>query len=104
VEQTPPPVEEEPETITLESLGDGGKEGVEAGEGYTIARQPNGAWRVRGAAIERIVRRTNWDYEEAVDRFQRTLERLGLRQALEEAGVQEGDTVVIGDVELEWRD
>lgn len=101
VEQTPPPAEAEPETITLASLGG---EGAEGAGGYTIARQPDGAWRVRGATIERIVRRTNWDYDEAVDRFQRVLERLGLRQALEEAGVQEGDTVVIGDVELEWRD
>jgi hypothetical protein len=27
---------------------------------------------------------------------------MGITQALEEGGVQEGDTVIIGDVELTW--
>ncbi len=47
---------------------------------------------------------TYWDYEEAVVRFQKTLDFLGITQALREAGVQEGDTVYIGEHELEWSD
>jgi GTPase len=32
------------------------------------------------------------------------METLGVEKALREAGVQEGDTVYIGDYELEWQD
>jgi Obg family GTPase CgtA-like protein len=35
-------------------------------------------------------------------RFHQILESLGVAAALEEAGVREGDTVFIGDYELEW--
>jgi GTP-binding protein len=61
-----------------------------------------GGWRIRGGRIERLTRITRWDLYEAVTRFQKTLERLGITQALEEAGVQAGDTVFIGEMELEW--
>jgi GTP-binding protein len=68
---------------------------------FTVERTPDG-WLVRGPRIERITRRTRWDLDEAVDRFQKTLERTGITRALETAGVQVGDTVFIGDIELEW--
>ena len=45
---------------------------------------------------------TYWDYEEAVMRFQKLLDAVGVSAALREAGVEEGDTVYIGDHELEW--
>ncbi|MBC8447189.1 MAG: GTPase ObgE [Chloroflexi bacterium] len=68
---------------------------------FTIEREGDG-WRVRGKRIERVMQMTNWDYYEAARRFQRILEAMGITQALEEAGVQEGDVVSIGDVELTW--
>ncbi|MDW8270761.1 MAG: Obg family GTPase CgtA, partial [Anaerolineae bacterium] len=71
-------------------------------DAFTIERTPDG-WLVRGRRIERVAAMTNWNYYEAVARFQRILEAMGIRQALEAAGVQEGDTVIIGPVELEWR-
>lgn len=70
--------------------------------GFTITREPDGAYRVRGQRIERAAAMTYWDEEEAVLRFQRILETLGVSAALEAAGVQVGDTVYIGDYELEW--
>lgn len=57
---------------------------------------------VSGAGIERAAAMTYWDYEEAVARFQKTLETLGVAQALADAGIQEGDTVFVGEYELEW--
>jgi GTP-binding protein len=57
---------------------------------------------VRGIAIERAAQMTNWDQEESLARFQRILEAMGVTMALREAGVSEGDTVFIGDVELQW--
>ena len=62
----------------------------------------NGIYYVRGDRIERAAAMTYWDYEEAVMRFQRTLEVMGVAAALEQAGVSSGDTVFIGDFELEW--
>ena len=61
------------------------------------------AWRVRGAQAERVAAITNWDLDEAVMRFQRIADAMGLKAALREAGVQIGDTVRIGEVELEWQ-
>lgn len=69
---------------------------------FWIDRLKEGVWRVEGAEIEKVARMTNWDYYEAVLRFQRVLNALGIRQALIEAGVEEGDVVRIGDVELVW--
>ena len=72
-------------------------------EAFTIVEEEDG-WRVRGARIERLAAMTVWNLEEAVRRFQRTLERMGVVDALEEAGVQLGDTVRIGDRELVWEE
>ncbi len=68
---------------------------------FTVEREGDG-WRVRGADIERIAAQTVWEFDEAVMRFQRILEATGISAALEKAGVQPGDTVWIGDAELEW--
>jgi GTP-binding protein len=62
------------------------------------------AYHVLGKRIERAAAMTYWEYDEAVQRFQRILEALGISAALEEAGVEPGDTVIIGDTELEWSD
>ncbi len=61
-------------------------------------------WRVHGAAIERAAEMTYWEYEGSVRRFQHLMNALGIEDALRKAGVEEGDTVYIGDFELEWRD
>jgi GTP-binding protein len=71
---------------------------------FTIAKEPDGGWRVQGRYIERIVAMTQWEYYDAVMRFQRILEALGITQALRDQGVQPGDTVRIGSKELEWSD
>lgn len=70
-------------------------------EGFTITREGN-AWRVSGKEIERIATMTYFEFGGALLRFQKVLERLGITEALSEAGVQVGDTVYIGDEELEW--
>jgi GTP-binding protein len=68
---------------------------------FTVTRE-GAAWHITGERIERLARRTRWDLYEAVNRFQKTLEREGITQALEQAGVRSGDTVFIGEIELEW--
>jgi GTP-binding protein len=75
-----------------------------AADDFTIERAGPGVYRVRGAKIERAAKMTYWEYDEAVQRFQHILEAIGIRQALAAAGIQEGDTVLIGEYELEWSD
>lgn len=70
---------------------------------FTIERE-KGGWRVRGVQVERLAAMTVWNLEEAVRRFTRTLERMGVVEALEQAGVKPGDIVYIGDRELVWEE
>ncbi len=70
--------------------------------GFEIHRADDGSFHVTGKRIERAAAMTYWDYDEAVARFQTILQTLGVTEALESAGVAVGDTVFIGDFELEW--
>jgi GTP-binding protein len=69
---------------------------------FTVARQGS-AYVVRGARVERLAVQTDWENEEARQRFERLLRQWGVAAALQEAGVQPGDTVRIGQVELTWK-
>jgi GTP-binding protein len=71
---------------------------------FLISRTGGHEWRVSGAAIERSAAMTFWQHDGSLRRFQRLLERVGIDAALRQAGVQEGDSVAIGEFELEWRD
>ncbi len=71
---------------------------------FAITREDDGGYRVAGIQIERAASMTYWEHDQAVERFQRILEVLGIRKALAQAGIQEGDTVYIGEHELEWSD
>jgi GTP-binding protein len=71
---------------------------------FNIEKLGHGEYRVTGKRVERAAAMTYWDYEEALIRFQRLLDTIGVTAALREAGVQEGDTVHIGEHELEWSD
>jgi GTP-binding protein len=70
---------------------------------FWIERGPSG-WRVRGERVERLAAMTPFELDEAVHRFQRALEAMGIPDALREAGVQPGDTVYIGEKALEWEE
>lgn len=68
---------------------------------FTISRE-EGIFLVGGKEILRHVAMTDMEREEAVERLQRIIKRMGLEDALKEAGVKEGDTVKIGDFEFEY--
>ncbi len=67
-------------------------------------RREGGGFRVNSPMLIQRVETTRWDLDEAVQRFQRLLERSGVAAALEQRGIKTGDTVYIGDYELEWTD
>jgi GTP-binding protein len=69
---------------------------------FSVERLSGDEFRVSGKRIEHAVAMTYWDYDQAVTRFQRILESMGIAAALEKAGVKIGDTVYIGEHELEW--
>ncbi len=69
---------------------------------FTVERDMDGAFRVSGRSVERAASMTYWEYDEAVRRFQRLLKEIGVEKALKEAGAKTGDTVRIGEYELEW--
>jgi GTP-binding protein len=70
--------------------------------GFSVERQANGDWLVLGRRVERLVAQTDFENDESAARFQRELGKLGVVEQLREAGVERGDTVHIGEVELEW--
>ncbi len=95
LQQTPPPPREEELPVF--------RPPAEDPRAFRIERTPQG-FRVHSKALERAAAMTYWEYPQAVRRFQRILEALGVKDALRKAGVQPGDTVFIGDVELEWQE
>ncbi|MEJ2011607.1 MAG: GTPase ObgE [Anaerolineales bacterium] len=75
---------------------------VDQDQAFDVSREPDGSWRVTGKALERAAEMTYWEYDESVRRFQRLLSKLGVEAALKEAGIETGETVHIGEYELEW--
>ena len=57
---------------------------------------------VRGVGVEKMIGYTNIDTEKGFAFFQRYLKEKGIIEALEEKGIQEGDTVRIYDIKFEF--
>ena len=71
-------------------------------EPYTIAKE-DGVWVVRGKDIEKAIKMTNFQTEEALERFSKRVRRMGLDEKLQELGVEEGDKVRILDFEFIYK-
>ena len=70
---------------------------------FTISRNDMGDYVVRGSAIERAAKMTYWEHSGSLRRFQNLMRTLGIEDALRREGIEDGDTVIIGeDFELEW--
>ena len=70
-------------------------------DGFTIRRE-NNTFYVEGAAMQRFVDSVNFDDEESLNWFHRTLRDRGIIQALRDKGAGEGSTVSIGDMEFDF--
>jgi GTPase len=73
-----------------------------AEEGFSVARDGDGAWRVTGKTAERVVAMADLTNEQALAYVQDRFRRMGVERALARAGAREGDTVRVGPVELEY--
>jgi GTP-binding protein len=67
-----------------------------------IVREPGGALRIVHQKAVRLARGSNLDSWEARIQFQHRLEQLKVTKALRDAGIETGDTVVIGNWEFDW--
>ncbi len=70
-------------------------------EDFTISID-NGVYEISGSRIEKIVNSTNFEDYESLQFFQRALRNLGVIDALEEQGIEEGDTVRLYEIEFEY--
>jgi GTPase len=68
-----------------------------AGPEFEIVRTPGGAYLVRGEKPRRWVQQTDFSNDEAVGYLADRLARLGVEEALGEAGAEPGDEILIGD-------
>lgn len=75
--------------------------GGHAAEAYMVHRKGDG-FVVEGDLVERLVKRTDLANEEAVRYLDRRLNRLGLDEALREAGAEPGDEVEIAGYIFEF--
>ena len=62
----------------------------------------NNIYFISGKVIEKVMRNINFDDYESVQYFQRFLDVKGINKQLEKMGINEGDTVRIGEVEFEY--
>lgn len=71
---------------------------------YEVKQIDEGLWEVVGKGINRMVAMANLDTDESLRRLHRKLYRIGVLQALKDAGVQDGDTVRIAEIEFDYTD
>lgn len=72
-------------------------------EPFEISKE-KGVWIVKGEEVDRIIRKVNITDYESLFFLHRKLNELGLDKALKKAGIHDGDTVKIGNYEMEWED
>ncbi len=68
---------------------------------FTVNKE-NGVFTVSGKEIERHVAMTDLNNDQAVERLNRIMDKMGIYQALRDAGATGGDTVRIKDFEFEF--
>ncbi len=90
-----PPVKRfEPEAVSEEELAQGEQR-------FTITVE-DGVYRIDAPFMEPIMRTVNPDDWSSLQYFERVLISSGIIKALEDKGVQEGDTVSIGGIEFDY--
>ncbi len=79
------------------------EEEVPLTDDFTVTLR-DGVYCVSGASMDHLIASVNFDDEESLNWFHRTLRRLGVIDALREQGAGEGSTVSIGDMEFDFID
>jgi GTP-binding protein len=82
-----------PEAVRIELRGT---------QAFTIERSDTGEFVVSGERVDRLAAMTDFNSDEALARFERTLAKMGVEKRLVEMGATEGDTVRIGPYEFTY--
>ena len=90
---------DEPQVIRPKALNRRGEDG-----GVEVVRDPMypEGWLVTGEKVERWVRQTDFENDEAVGYLSDRLNKAGVEDMLRKAGAHEGDTVTIGEISFDW--
>ena len=90
---------DEPQVIRPKALSRRGEDG-----GVQVVRDPMypEGWLVTGEKVERWVRQTDFENDEAVGYLSDRLNKVGVEDMLRKAGAHEGDTVTIGEISFDW--
>ena len=72
--------------------------------GFEVKPLGGGTFELTGQYVARASAMLDPTLPEAMDRFQRTLKRIGVDKALRQAGIHDGDRVRCGEFEYEWAD
>lgn len=75
---------------------------LEKEDQFTIKRDDSGAFEITGTWAKVTMESTNFDDPDSLSYFQRSMISAGVIDALREAGIKEGDTVRIGDLEFDF--
>jgi GTP-binding protein len=70
---------------------------------WSVSKEDD-VWRVNGRRIERFATRTNPDQPDALTRLFDIMKRMGIARELRRKGVEDGDTIRVGQLEMEWHD
>ena len=70
---------------------------------FTITRDGN-TWVIRGDEVEKLLKMTRFNSDEAILRFSNKLKRMGIDDKLREMGAEEGDNVRILDFEFDYKE
>lgn len=69
---------------------------------FSISRDDDGAFVLSGNKIERLFKMTDFNHDEAVQRFSRQLRGMGVDDALRKRGAKDGDTIRLLNYEFEF--
>lgn len=71
-------------------------------ESFTVEMLDTGVFEVVGGLVDALSRKVNLDDYDSFGYFQRTLKDRGVIAELKKAGLKDGDTVIIGDIEFDY--
>ncbi len=69
---------------------------------YTVEKEKDGVYVVEGPKIDKMLGYTNLDSEKGFEFFQKFLKNTGILAELEDAGIEEGDTVRMYGLEFDY--
>ncbi|MBR2809635.1 MAG: Obg family GTPase CgtA, partial [Erysipelotrichaceae bacterium] len=71
---------------------------------FEVINEGNGIYHIEGEMVEKLITNLDFNNEEALLRFSRTMRNMGIDDALREKGCKNGDRVYIGNFGFDFID